>query len=94
MGLRRCARCEPVGQGDRDAGHGPLDFVDRVAFTLALRAWCAGASLVLGEPQVEATVARVEPAARHDFPAGEEVHAFGAVGVGVTNSELFQPPKE
>lgn len=82
--MRRCARCERVGQADRDAGHGLLD-----SSTGLLAPWRCGPGppaplLVLGEPQVEATVARVEPAARHDFPAGEEVHAFGAVGVGVT----------
>jgi hypothetical protein len=38
---------------------------------------------VLGEAEVEAAVAGVEPAAGDGFAAGEEVHAFGAVGVAV-----------
>ena len=40
--------------------------------------WPSG---VLREAQVQAAVARVEPAAGDDLAPGEEVHALGAVGV-------------
>ena len=39
--------------------------------------------LVLREAEFDAAVAGVEPAAGDGLAAGEEVHAFGAVGVAV-----------
>src|SRR4029453_9118089 len=44
---------------------------------------------VLREPQVEATVARVEPARGHDLALGEEVHAFDTVGMGVAQQRVL-----
>ena len=53
-----------------------------------------GCSVVLGEAEVEAAVAGVEPARGDDLAAGEEVDALDAVRVGVAESEFFQPPNE
>ena len=44
---------------------------------------CPVPSLVFREAEVDAAVAGVEPAGGDGFGAGEEVDAFGAVGVGV-----------
>ena len=40
--------------------------------------------LVLGEAQVDTTVARVEPAAGNGLAASEEVDSFSTVSLGVT----------
>ena len=39
---------------------------------------------VSGESQVDAAMARIEPAARDDLAASEEVNALGAVSMRVT----------
>jgi EmrB/QacA subfamily drug resistance transporter len=44
---------------------------------------------ILREAQVDAPVARVQPTARHDLAAGEEMHAFGAMGVRVTEQRAL-----
>src|SRR5262249_4967823 len=44
---------------------------------------------VLGEAEVQSAVARVEPAAGHDFGAREELHALGAVRVEIAEQRLL-----
>ena len=48
-----------------------------------------GVYLFWGKPRFDAAVAGVEPAAGDGFAAGEEVHAFGAVGVGIAEQRGF-----
>ncbi|MGY4651321.1 hypothetical protein ACVWWN_005117 [Mycobacterium sp. URHB0021] len=50
--------------------------------------------VVLWEAEFDYAVAGVGPAGGDGFGSGEEVHAFGAVGRGVSpNREDFRPPK-
>src|SRR6476660_1534109 len=51
---------------------------------------CTGLG-VLGEAEIEASVARVEPAARHHLATGEEMDAVGSVGVGVAEERALPP---
>lgn len=48
-----------------------------------------GGLVVLGESEVEAAVAGVEPAGGDDLATGEEVDAFGAVCVGVAEKGVL-----
>ena len=50
---------------------------------------CLPDSAVLREAEVDATVARVEPAGGDHLAAGEEVHTLGAVGVGVAEQRAL-----
>src|SRR5688572_13045555 len=49
-----------------------------------------GVRLVLREAQVDAAVARVEPAARDRLLAREEVHALGAVCLRVAEDRVLE----